>query len=278
MLIKIVYLPKEPFWGLGDYLRGVFSVAELCSQTHMNWELEYSMHPICKHLINQHQTADTYTREDVYVFSMGEIQSIQSIFEQLQGIPDGVFYMTTCVWYLKHGVQAATRIRIRESMQAGPFLQAVLRETQQALDILEKPYRAIHVRMGDKYLLDHCEKQELFQTVQTTLHEMIAEHADDTSPIVVFSDSSLLKDYLRTTTAFHISNTNPCHLSTEDDDVAVFQTLLDFFLIAGASHIYQISAHGYGTGFSDWCSELFEVPISRRTIKTDVHWICNIEQ
>ena len=119
--------------------------------------------------------------------------------------------------------------------------------------------------MGDAFLIPKnpriAEEDEIvYATIYERLQKII-KHSNQ--PTIVISDDVGIKGYLEKVAGFIGSPTLPCHLSTEEDSRKVLETLVDFFLIAKASHIYQHSQHAYGTGFSDWCSQLFAVPISR---------------
>lgn len=253
-------------WGLGDYLRGILTSAEECNQRGIQWELEYSYHPMSLFLENAHNTPDSYTPDDVYTFTIGQSKEYFSVLDQLRGISDGVFYVTTNAWFLKNGIQSTTFQKVRESIQPNSILQSAIQAAMNQLGIRDKEYRAIHIRMGDAYLVEDSQNQESFDTICTTIETMIAEQKK-TGPCVVFSDSKRIKDFFRTKTGYCVSPASPGHLGFATEDQAVLETLVDFFLLSKASHIFQYSNHGYGTGFSDWCSEIYHVPISRHIVK-----------
>ena len=43
-------------------------------------------------------------------------------------------------------------------------------------------------------------------------------------------------------------------------DEEVKNTMLDFYLMSHSNYIYAITVYGHGTGFSKWCSVLYNIP------------------
>jgi hypothetical protein len=40
----------------------------------------------------------------------------------------------------------------------------------------------------------------------------------------------------------------------------VKNTMIDFFLMANSSSIFSLTSYTHGTGFSYWCSKIFNIP------------------
>jgi hypothetical protein len=259
MLVKIVYMLPVPFWGLGDYLRGVFTTIGLCEEQAVSWELEYRYHTIHRWLTNAHVTADEFTQKDVSIFHVQDGKTLVSSFPQLKNL-DGVFYMSTNAWYLPRGIQETSRLRLVESLQPNTELQQGIESTLSSLGIQKGAFAAVHIRMGDSYLLHGKIDETQFEKARQAVKELLK---GESRPVVVFSDCAAMKRYLAEKEGFLQSPSTPCHLSAENDEKAVFETLVDFFVLGQSAHIYQYSKYGHGTGFSDWCSEMFHIPITR---------------
>ena len=52
------------------------------------------------------------------------------------------------------------------------------------------------------------------------------------------------------------------HLGEQADnsDVGLIDTLVDFFIMSNASRIISFSPYNWGSGFSQWCSILHNIP------------------
>lgn len=260
MLVKIVYMLPGPFWGLGDYLRGVFTTIGLCEEHGIPWELDYRHHPIHKWLTNQHCTPDDYVHADVSVFHLQDTQTLVSLFPQLKTIERDIFYMTTNARYLLQEIQEASRRRFLESFHPNSELQQGIEMALARLDVQKGAFTAVHIRMGDSYLLHGKKDTTQFEKARCAILELLK---GNTRPVVVFSDCAAIKRYLSEKNGFLQSPSVPCHLSAEKDEKIVFATLVDFFLLGSAAQICQYSLYDHGTGFSDWCSEMFQIPIDR---------------
>jgi hypothetical protein len=275
MNIVSCYLPKDPFWGFGDFLRGSFSIAGLCKKFGLPWEINYSLHPINAYLKNMHSSEPIYAHDHVNIFHMedgiqllGTLQYL-SLPETAQTITPQNCYVSSNCWELSDGISEETRCRVIESLVPSEPLSEAIAASMRTMNVQEGNYRVVHIRMGDAFLVptkprEPAQDEALYAKIYEKL-QAILEPSEQ--PTIVISDDVGIKRYLEKVAGFIASPASPCHLSIEEDSRKVLETLVDFFLIARASHIYQHSQHAYGAGFSDWCSELFAVPISRTNEK-----------
>ncbi len=266
MLIKHAYLPEEPFWGIGDFIRGCLSLRNLCEEFGFTLELDYTYHPISEYLTNSIYTSMEYTKEDVTIYGIDDFEHLYSIFNQLkqfsnEDLKTMVLYIGTNAWYLGKGVSDETREFMKTSLQPTPELLGAIWKTQSELGILPKEYSVLHIRMGDDYLVKGQTSEEAFAAIHGQIMSQI--NHDITKPIVVLSDCYNLKQYLHEKEGWLYSPIQPCHLSTNVKGSRVKDTLVDFFLITEASSLYCISNHGYGSGFCDWACDIYKVPCIR---------------
>jgi hypothetical protein len=299
--IKQMYLPQSPFWGLGDSLRGYFSLANLCKKYGFALEYDYSFHPISEWLENKHCTHIGIQKDAIPVYHIQHLKSLEQTFAYLATQVESATFvpLTTNTWYLADGIDEDTKRTLRESLIPNAELQECIdRMTRvesgdksrrfqslaassdlnydtfhgsptalavgdshnlssfSSLQMTHGDFSAVHIRMGDASLL----RQETNQSMYNKLYEAIQQL--NHSSLVVFSDDAALKDFLKER-GIRVSPTVPVHLSdTNLERSRVKSTLVDFFCLSKASHIYTWSAHDYGSGFVDWCAELFTVPTS----------------
>jgi hypothetical protein len=263
--IKLVYLPKEPFWGFGDYLRGILSTAGICNKIGLTWDIDYHKHPISQFLVNNHTLVNIadYAQEEVKVYDVNQTDAFIEFMKSHEfSQQNDMRLLTTNVYWLENGVSSETRQKVIQSIQPTPQLQTAIDSTLKLLGVQEKRYRAVHVRMGDAYLVDKKGDPAKYEIVRAAIRKMIDDDTYKTEdPFVVFSDDEGIKQYLHETEGFLQSPSVPCHLSSEEDGTKVMNTLVDFFLLSKADTIYRYSFHVYGSGFCDWCADIFEVPI-----------------
>jgi hypothetical protein len=137
-----------------------------------------------------------------------------------------------------------------------------IENAMQALDIKEKEYFSIHVRLDDSNFGASPESAGKIVDAVTMILKIksgLGVNAD----VVLFSNSSQLRDICRAK-GVKTSNSNPVHLGTEGSEAMdVLETLVEFFLISKSRHIVQISAYGWGSGFSELAALMGETAITK---------------
>jgi hypothetical protein len=80
---------------------------------------------------------------------------------------------------------------------------------------------------------------------------------------LVLSDNNQIKILLKNIfPQLVIQMTHIAHLgeSVDPSDQAIMETLLDFYLMSNAFQIIGFSPYNWGSGFSQWCSILYNIP------------------
>ncbi len=256
--IQNVYIPESPFWGLGDYLRGSLSLAGICESLGLSFGLNYCQHPISMYLTNEQSSMDSVDFSKVPQFPIEDTLNLVSALKEvvkMQNNQNMLIPLTTNCWQLENGISDTTRNIMRKSLTPATELELAIKELQSILPSHE--YNAVHIRMGDKYLIYGEQNEKLYFTFYT----MIVSALPTDMPYILFSDDNNLKEYCKKK-GMYVSPSNPCHLSSSSQSIAekVKGTLSDFFCISRAKNIYKYSNHGYGSGFVDWCADIYGIP------------------
>ena len=129
------------------------------------------------------------------------------------------------------------------------------------LGLNKNGYGIIHIRLGDKYLVDsnNIQKKNL-QRVK----ELLLRKINPNKKYLIISDSVLLKNFLKGIPNFYILITNITHLGGEGmksvNYDSIKNSLLDFYLMGYSNAIISFSVYGHGSGFSKYCSILNNIP------------------
>ena len=183
--------------------------------------------------------------------------------------------------------------RIRDALCPTPQLQMNIDKCMKEMCIVPKQYNVIHIRSGDRYLIHNnklpfpqalveCKLAflKLFNPTELTKGKY-SQEVGENLPFVLISDNVELKKQLKRAIPNLIVNYNDIihvgenSLNTEDDDddtngeKMVENTLIDFFIIAGANSVYAFSTMDHGTGFSEQCCQIHNVPYSSHRITID---------
>ena len=132
-------------------------------------------------------------------------------------------------------------------------------------------YNLIHVRSGDKYLKN---ESKLFDTIYIsklmTEIQSILNNNKQTKYLLI-ADNNEIKYLLCAKFAqFKTIYTDITHLgegvTLEKEQVK--NTLLDFYLISNAISIHSFTGYIHGTGFSYWCSLIYDIPYTCKYIRS----------
>jgi hypothetical protein len=152
---------------------------------------------------------------------------------------------------------------MRNALTPNETLRSSLETFKNDLGVSKLPYSIAHVRLGDEYIKSFSdsislENEQLFKKIFIYLgclsrdsNYLISTDSDDLSRYLSKVGLGVLPGKI---THFGMENPNP---------VAVRDTLLQFLTIREAQQITQISAYGWGSGFSQTAAILGRVAIEK---------------
>ncbi len=129
-----------------------------------------------------------------------------------------------------------------------------------AWGLCNRPFRAVHVRAGDAQLV---REQSLTYTVAASLASAVAAAIAPDEEVVLVADCPAFKRWFaarwpRAHTHFDaITHVGEGVAFTDD---ALKHTMLDYFLLARATDIRAFTVYPHGTGFSQWCAVVYDLP------------------
>jgi hypothetical protein len=143
-----------------------------------------------------------------------------------------------------------------------------------ALPIREE-YEIVHIRSGDQFAFDTQIGETFDRSTDQLLESLSVIESIKNSThrkIIVMSDSLNLKRLLSSKYGLISLNTVPTHtaleskdeenLSNASKDLAIRDTLVDFFIMSQAKHIHQFSVQHWGSGFSNSINWIYDVPLT----------------
>ena len=149
---------------------------------------------------------------------------------------------------------------IRSKLQPNETMQQYIKVSLNKLQLKPKQYAVIHIRSGDKYMLKNNQiNPHVLKKIATTL----STNMKSGTKYLVLSDNNQIKILLKNIfPQLVIQMTNIAHLgeSVDPSDQAIMDTLLDFYLMSNAFQIIGFSPYNWGSGFSQWCSILYNIP------------------
>jgi len=108
------------------------------------------------------------------------------------------------------------------------------------------------------------EDNTLIKNVNNTLLKIFKLNLNNLSlKYLLLSDCNMLKLYLKKQYPKLIIAINEItHLgeSIDQNDNYIMNTLTDFFIMSKFNNIYAMSPYAHGSGFSEYCSIMFNIP------------------
>jgi|UniRef100_A0A6C0DTE6 hypothetical protein len=260
--------------GLGDYIRGCFCLMQVCSLLGLEFDMDLTNHPMSK-FINQEDKSPKYIVNYEKIAKYGNINYIpinskafkkdsvrffSELINNLNSIDCDIFF-TFCNSlpifdnFTDIGCQfVLSKLRPNELMQKNIYTFLT------GLNLKQKQFAVIHIRSGDKYMLNN---NQLNPFVLKKITNILAKNMKLRTKYLILSDNNQIKLLLKKIFPnIIIQISNIIHLGECDNpsDQAVMETLLDFYIMSNAFQIISFSPYNWGSGFSQWCATLHKIP------------------
>jgi len=254
------YTNDEYCTGLGDFIRGTLCLLQYANIQSLDCDMHYANHPIADFLHHRKEEDIIINPFRVFCYKSNHLDNntLRKIKNDFAGVID--------------------------KNPHTPAFQKSIDATMARMQIQPKEYNLIHVRTGDEYLMHGA-----YTSTQITIdckrafrkvfpnHELTKKNNDkrgeekrddnhqenQPTKYVIISDNVTLKQNIKRAFPSLIVECNPIsHLGenacgkTEE----VVNTLVDFFLIANAKKVFGFSSLTHGTGFSQQCCQIYDVP------------------
>lgn len=244
--------------GLGDFMRGTVALFQWSRIYRFELRMDFTSHPLSQ-LIQPHDTIPGIGKQKVREFFNQQNSELEPYLAGLSGRRN-VFVFTHAVPL--ESIDDDCRAFILRRLQPVGKLSAYLETVRTKLSL--NHFCTVHLRMGDHLI---GESASLLPIIDRWFRERIIPQWG--TNILVISDNSGIKDALQKQFGIKIISTKPVHLGqclpAEADNNDVHDTFAEFLLMAQSDHIYQYSVYPWGSGFSDLCAALFDVPLEKMT-------------
>lgn len=275
MVNKIVNVYKQNYinnigMGIGDYIRGSFFLLQLCIEYNIEFDLDFSQHPISKFLINtQNNNINIKDNDDVYDINY---ENIQYIFNHMISINDFmnnfIINKEEEIYYLftnNHPLNLITdneKNIIKNKFIPNKELDNAIETTLYNLDLLKNEYIVIHIRVGDRYINTN---NKLDENTLNDIYTILENNITFNKEFLLLSDSNELKNILKNKYCnLKIQINEILHLAHDCTNIeSLKNTIIDFFLISYASSVISLSIYDHLTGFSEYCCIMNNIPCTK---------------
>ena len=308
-LLKVVNIFQKKYSntygnGFGDFLRGCIFLLQIAQTYNLRFDIDYNNHIISHFLFKDNDTEKNNKIDYDNVFYI--IGSSCIISEKIyKEFIDYLNYANNDILYLytnnrpMHPISIFQSDLIKNKILPNEILSITIDETMKDMKIIEKQFIVIHIRTGDRFLLCNEVDCAFFEYISTIIKKKLSPD----NKYLILSDSNELKKMLKNNFPELIIHIN-CITHTGEDipksDVmeravaegaseggnsvdlvegvdintnsefnSTKNTLVDFFIMSKSNYIHGISVYEHGTGFSDYCSKIFNIGYEFTLIKDD---------
>ncbi len=228
---------RDNFWGLGDIIRGIIATRQMCTKNGYEFILDIHKHPFNQFLV--HDVSSTVAA----LTDATDVKFFQSL-ERVPDLPSPVVLMSNA-WCTDPTED--DKAFIRNFLTVRPEYHLSLPST---------PYNVLHFRLGDA-CMDGTDIN------YAGLLPMIVRTFKEND--VLCSDSTKFKLLMKSQFGDIRTYGDNClagHVGKERDPRRLLATLADLQVLIHARQIHTFSVYGWTSGFIDWVSRCYNIPVS----------------
>jgi hypothetical protein len=231
--------------GLGDFLRGSIFLGQYAELNGLDFKINIANHPLYNYTVGG---AEYLYTEAPAEFNLGF--SSEEILKYLEDFKasDKTELLVNCNMFYD---------KTRVSQQLKDYINSVLRFKdiyyETALTFFPTPYEIIHIRT-----FDHQTDQNIYSFhLNKKVIDSLNNSGTNGKNVIVMSNNILLRNTISKAFNLDQMNTKPAHTAMSS---ILEDTVLDYIVLSRASKINSLSFYAHGTGFSEQCAFLKNIP------------------
>ena len=289
---KIVHVYQENYinnkkpTGFGDFIRSCVFIIQFCSKNNIEYDIIIN-HPIALFLNNFHYT---YKKSNLFVeflhkntnyftysnwiktnfdkhdykeqFILSE-NIYNNYIEYLSSLPiiNDTLYSYNVLFPIYKTTKNEIDI-IKKLLEPTFKMSSYVEDKLSQLNLINKKFIVIQIRSGDEYINDK-NKNNFFSEYLNNIYSFINNFNPTHNDVFLIADNNRIKYLIHQkfpqikilfNNITHIGNSNDSHKEE------LKNTLLDFYIMSKSSSIFSITSYLHGSGFSYWCSQIYNVP------------------
>ena len=264
--------------GFGDYLRGCFCLYQVSKILGLEFDMDLKKHPKSKFLATKATDSDNINYNEICRFNNDNYAGVDSNQQLKKKSPEFLnelvnhlnsinnnenYYLFSNSFPIFSKIRNEAKQFIKLKIAPNQLMQQNIRLRMSNLGLKRKGYSVIHMRVGDGYLLsnDTVNRESLLFLDQ--ISNFLTKNINPESKNLLLSDNNYIKKLMKERFPSLIIQNRPItHLGEQSElsDVEVMNTMLDFYTMANSNKIFSFSKFGWGSGFSEWCSVVYNIP------------------
>jgi len=263
--------------GLGDFIRGCYFLMKFCDDYNFCFsviidhpissllENFYNIPKMLPHLSNIVTRLDldnfnSYISETKVIHTKPDFTINNDFIAYLKGQKHNNKEMLIhTIAFSNHIITEKYKEHMREILTPVTSLINYIDDTILNLTFEKKSYEIIHIRFGDKYLI---QKEQFIFTEPMKIIVKYLKNLNINNKYLLISDNEIIKEMIVENYPFIRTLKNKILHTGENFQFNIEQlrdTMLEFYLMSHSTNIMSFSVYKHGTGFSQWCAETYNI-------------------
>lgn len=248
---------KYSFQGLGDYIRGTIFLYDFCKNNNRIFSVNFTNHLLSEFV---------YCRTHRTIEEANNTTYVAKCFNQYD-----LIYTTNNVFtnegYTFELTDEIKQFIIKASLTPRINLTEYINTKKMEYNLVNGKYTVIHIRMGDTYSVEKGELTGQAMRKIMFIESSLRMHMPNKEESIVISDT-LEVEHIFKSLGYKSMCLNKAHLGHHNiNRDGVRDTLIEFFIMTTANRIIQFSEYGWGSGFSDTVSKIYNIPIGHISLE-----------
>jgi len=241
-------------FGFGDYLRGCITLAHYAKYFGINFKMCMNRNHIFNYLHNSEENINQ------------SIDNVEAYWSDNN--PKSVTYYNLYLRFVKFMKSNKKFLYIESNLMYGmkvpsqdiknfinssiTFKPEYYELAKQLVD--KENYNVVHIRTSDE-----CFHSDLPNIKLIKIFREIKNLQINTNTIVLSNNNSL-KQKINKAFGYHFIDKPSAHTALVTNYNDLYSTILDYIILSNSSHTYSFSCYHHGSGFSEQCSVLNNIP------------------
>jgi len=270
-----IYKNDKKSSGFGDFIRGNYFLMQFCDTFNLKFTAIIN-HPIQQFLKNNgadnllHNEIPNYENIEFYqqvkIEGFLDENNLNHFLNTSENTDDNRIVFINTYLYPQNNVPQKHKEVMRSILEPTSELILQVDEVLLNLNLKRHSFIVIHIRSGDKYLIENSVIDPTFiKKLVNVLYFL-----NNTETYLLLTDSYKLKYVLmKIFPRLKMFFNEITHFGegVELNEEKVKNTLIDFYVMANSKKIYSFSVYDHGTGFSRWCAETYNIPYVGNILK-----------
>jgi hypothetical protein len=269
-------------YGFGDFLRGSVYLTYVCMVLGVDFDIDINNHPMSTHLNDDRPVYKIdYSNIEAYIdYESKEKPFLLNIIKKLNDYDSEIFYLSNNSISLfdienpKFNIIQKVRDIIIPKIEPKKYILQMLDNKLDMCNLKRNKYGVIHIRAGDYFMNItkdiHTDKHQISVKHINDIITFISKYCSKKTKYILVGDSDKIKKII--SSKFNniiMFETQITHLGEDDkiNDSALIETILDFNIMRFSNYIISFTAYCHGSGFSKYCSTLYNVPFKQIFLK-----------